>query len=83
MKSFTLHEAARYIQGVAPTVPSSESRLMPDVQRTHKELGKAALLYDRTKGERGLRTIVEGTRGRKVYETDLSHYVKTKAEAVR
>lgn len=75
MKLFTLHEAARYVQGVPRKISGSESRQMPDVHRTHKELGKAALVWERTNGKQGLRTVVPGKRRRKVYLVDLQRYI--------
>lgn len=77
----TLHEAARLIQEVPRTIPGSVSRKMPDVHRTHKELGKAALLYEATDGKEGLRTVVEGKRRRKVYKTDLRRWRMQKDKA--
>lgn len=71
----TLHEAARLVQGVPRNVPGRESRKMPDVHRTHKQLGAAALEWERTNGKQGLRTIVAGKRRRKVYRKDLSRYI--------
>ena len=75
MTTFTLHDAARRIQGVPRKVPGRESRQMPDVLRVHKELGKAALAWDRTKGKMGLKTFVPGKRRRKVYLEDLNRYI--------
>ncbi len=77
----TLHEAARYLQKVPRATPGRVSRKMPDVHRVHKELGKAAILYERTDGRQGLRTIVDGKRRRKVYATDLTRYVRTRDKA--
>jgi hypothetical protein len=74
----TLHEAARLVQGVPRDIPGRLSRRMPDVVRTHKELARAARLYEDTEGAQGLPTIVEGTRKRRVYETDLTRYILTK-----
>jgi hypothetical protein len=47
---------------------------MPDVYRTQKDLQKQALLYDRSKGKLGLRTIRAGKRRRKVYRHDLNRW---------
>ena len=74
----TLHEAARRIQGVPRGVSGRVSRKMPDVHRTHKELNKQALAWERTEGKQGLKTIVPGKRRRKVYLTDLERYIMTR-----